>query len=458
MGLTKEEQVGPLGALFNVERSEWGRVLLSGGFFFCVLFGVLMLRPAREAMGVEGGVDRLRTLFLWTAGVSLVVAVIFGGLVSRLDRRKFIPIGFRVVMACLVVFACVRVFGDETSRTRAGVAFYVWFSVFNMFVTSVFWAYMADIWRLGEAKRLYPIIGVGGTLGGLLGASVPWQIGEQLGDNGPAVLMVGAIVLFEIGVRIMRALDQRVVHEQRAGDEPAPTRAIGGTMLDGLSHIARSWYLIGISAYIALIGVTSTVIYFASAELVVDMEDEIAGRLPLFAQLDTLKQLATLLLQLFVTSRLIRAIGVGGTLCVLPVVTVAGFLAVWLAGRGSDGLVWMTFAVFQGLHGACRYAFVRPARETLFSVVPRGEKYKAKTVVDMFVFRAGDVAGLGVERGLALAGVAGFLSLSAAMTPLAGVWAGLAISLGVMQKRRAKKAVDQRAPEVGGGGVHSQGV
>ena len=163
----------------DVARGEWKPVLLSGGFFFCVLFAIMMLRPVREAMGVERGMDSMRSLFYWTAGVSLVVALLFGGLVSRVDRRRFIPIGFRVVMLCLVVFAVARgVMGDDVKR-YAGAAFYVWFSVFNMFVTSVFWAYMADIWRLDQAKRLYPVIGVGGTFGAFLGPMLAGKFGKH---------------------------------------------------------------------------------------------------------------------------------------------------------------------------------------------------------------------------------------------------------------------------------------
>lgn len=439
---------GRVGGLIPVARGEVRATVLAGLFFFFVLFAVMMLRPVREAMGVERGMDELRGLFVLTALVSLVVAILFGGLVSRMDRRRFIPIGFRVVMLCLVCFAVARcVMGDEI-RQHAGRVFYVWFSVFNMFVTSIFWAYMADIWRLDQAKRLYPVIGVGGTLGALAGASVPWTLGERLDGfgpvwmSGPAWLMLFSIVLFELAVRLMLMLDKRMAQDTSGKPRRIP-HAVGGNLIDGLVAVSRSPYLLLIAMYVGMVAVSSTIVYFTGVEFVVDKEEELAGRLGLFAQLDMWKQGATLCFQLFVTSRLIKMIGVGGTLCVLPVLTVVGFTAVWLVGSGSDVLVWGTFAIFQGLHSASRYAFVRPARETLFSVLSEGEKYKAKTVVDMFVYRAGDVAGVGTEAGLKALGVASVGAIAVATMPMAACWVALALGLGVLQKRRAGSPVER---------------
>lgn len=417
-----------------VRRGEWPATLLSGAFFFCVLFGMSMLRPVREAMGVERGMDSMQNLFTWTAIVSLVVALLFAGLVSRTDRRRFIPIGFRVVMLCLGGFMVARgLMGDDVKRHAGGV-FYVWLSVFNMFVTSVFWAYMADIWKLEQAKRLYPVIGVGGTLGAFAGASVPWQLGERLGEHAPIWLMLFAIVVFEIGVRCMLALDKRLDHDARQKRQP---HAMGGSMLEGLAMVARSPYMLGIALNAAFVAISATLIYFAGVKLVADKSEEMAGRIALFAELDLAKQLATLLLQLFVTGHLIRWLGVAGTLCVLPLLTLAGFAAVALVGQGSDAQIWVVFAIFQGLHSAVRYGVMRPARETLFSVVSESEKYKAKSVVDTFVYRAGDVAGARIESALTASAGVTVGSMVMLTAPMAGVWVILALSLGAMQRRRA---------------------
>ncbi len=423
-------KVGRLRSALPVHAGERRAALLSGGFFFCVLFGLSMLRPVREAMGVERGMDSMRILFFWTAGISLLVALSFGGLVSKMDRRRFIPIGFRAVMLCLVCFMVARgVMGDGV-KSHAGATFYVWLSVFNMFVTSVFWAYMADIWKLEQAKRLYPVIGVGGTLGAFTGASVPWQLGEAFGAHAPIWLMLIAVVVFELAVRFMLAIDRLPMQGEKVERQP---HAVGGSMLDGLAMVARSPYMLGIALNAAFIAVSATLVYFAGARLVVDKSEEMGQRLVLFAELDLVKQFATLVLQLFVTARLLRWIGVGGTLCVLPVLTALGFLVVSLTEGGSEAMVWGTFAVFQGLHSATRYAVMRPSRETLFSVLTVGEKYKAKSVVDLAVYRTGDVVGAGVESVVGLT-LASMVMLTA---PMAGVWVILALTLGGMQRRRA---------------------
>lgn len=428
----------------NVARGEWGATLLSGAFFFCVLFGTSSLRPVREAMGVERGMDQLPQLFYWTAGVSLLVSVLFGGLVTTMDRRRFIPIGFRVVMLCLVLFILARAaFGDDVKR-GAGAVFYVWLSVFNMFVMSVFWAYMADIWRLEQAKRLYPVIGVGGTLGAFAGAGVPlvmsskhipdW-IREATLPHAPLLIMGLAIVVFELGVRCMFALDRLPMQGETKSRTP---HAIGGTTLEGFAAIARSPYLMAISLNAAFIAISSTIVYFAGVRLVVDKSEEMAERLWFFAQFDLIKQFATLLLQLFVTSHLLRFLGVGGTLCVLPLLTAAGFGALALMDGASDTTVWVVFAIFQGLHSATRYGIMRPSRETLFSVVSASEKYKAKTVVDTFVYRAGDVAGARIESALTAAAGLTLGSMILLTGPMAGAWVVLALVLGRMQRKRAR--------------------
>ena len=419
--------------LLRARQGELAPLALSAAFFFCVLFGYQMIRPVREAMGVERGMDELQVLFVFTAVASLAVAMAFGTLVHRLDRRVFIPVGFRAVMLCLVVFAALRLgFGDEV-KAATGRVFYVWLSVVNLFLTSVFWAFMADLWSLEQGKRLFPAIGVGGTLGAIAGSSVPWMLSEHIGAPG---LMLCAACVFECGVRFMR----RLVRTQRSqGLTPAqPTGTVTFDrigLIDGLAFIARSPYLVGIGLYIVLIAVSSTFVYFTQAELVVNAEAELVDRIAMFGQLDWLAQVFTLLVQLFVTSRVIRMIGIGGTLGVLPVITLVGFATLWFVSGLEDVEPWQVFAVFavfQALHRAGRFAVARPARETLFSVLSRDEKYKAKVVIDMFAYRGGDVAG--AQLYAVLASVA---ALSVASVPLALVWAGLGAALALGQSRRA---------------------
>jgi len=424
--------------VLGADRPERRAVVISGLFFFFLLFGYYLLRPLREAMGVERGMNDLRWLFLCTCIASLVVTLAFGGLVSRLVRGRFIPIAYRAVMACIIVFMIARAgFGDD-ARIYTGYVFYVWLSVVNLFMVSVFWSFMADTWSLDQGKRLYPAIGVGGTLGALVGSLVAWNMASMIG---PIWQMGLAVVCFECALRSMKQLD-RATDMQRGGKEPIrDTSSIGGNWIDGAIAVLRSPYLLGIGFYIALISVSSTLIYFTQAHIVVNAAEELESRIALFAKLDVWAQLATLLVQLFITRELIRRLGIGMTLAILPIVIVLGFTALsWTAGR--EGIepwqVFAVFAAFNAIQRATRYAIIRPARETLFNVVPKEEKYKAKPIVDVFLYRGGDAAGVGVEQGLVVLGI-GLGGLAMATAPLAVLWISLAYALAIAQNRRAER-------------------
>lgn len=437
--MTRGNTGGWLSGALRVRRGEGGVVVLSGLFFFLLMLGYFLIRPVREAMGVQRSMDELRWLFVTTCGASLVVTLAFGSAVSRLDRSRFIPLAVRAVSACLVCFAALLVALDGAAGVRVGYAFYVWLSIVNLFMVSVFWAFMADVWTLEQGKRLFPSIAVGGTLGALLGGLVAWR---AAGAMGPAWLMLTAAGLFELAVRVMGAIDARsgrAARRERA-DRVAGGGRIGGWWWDGAVAMARSPYLLGIGCYIVLMAVSSTLLYFTQARLVVDASSELSERVALFGQLDMWTQAATLLAQLFVTGRLIRLVGVGWTLAVLPLVTVAGFAALAWVSRIEGVEPWKVFAVFaafNAVHRATRYAVARPARETLFGVLPASEKYKAKPIVDVFVYRGGDVAGVGVDRWLAGAAV-GLGGVALAAAPLAVVWCGLSLALAWGQKRRAE--------------------
>ena len=436
----------------NFRPGELPLGLLAALFYFCVLSGYFFLRPVREAMGVSRGMDELRWLFLVTSISSLVIVLLFGGVVSRLDRRRFIPVGYLFVIGCLFVFSALLIVDAgagggligsdlETGVARGvGYTFYVWLSVINLFVNSLFWAYMVDIFNVDQGKRLFAFIGIGGTLGAIVGG---WATNVVSGMTEsvylPAGLMLTGAALFGAAIAVMLTLDRWALRSRhsRLGEVGGTARAspraetaqIGGTFWEGAAAVVTSPYLLGIGGYIVLLAISNTMIYFTQANIILEATDTFSQRVGGFAQFDMLAQIATLITQMFITTRLIRRLGVGWTLTVLPLVTVAGFtvLAVWP--------IFGVMAIFQALHRATRYAISRPARETLFSVVPPAEKYKAKPVVDVFVYRGGDVAGAGIDgalRGLGLA--LGWVA--AATVPLVVIWGALSVALGRAQTRR----------------------
>ena len=437
--------------LMNFRRGELPLGVLAALFYFCVLCGYFFLRPVRDAMGVSRGMDELRWLFVVTSLSSLVVVLLFGGVVSRLDRRKFIPIGYLFVIACLFAFSALLIFdagagggliGSDAETVVArgvGYTFYVWLSVINLFVNSLFWAYMVDVFSVDQGKRMFAFIGIGGTLGAIVGSTSTDVIsGMTESVYLPAGLMLTGAALFGAAIMVMLSLDKFATRSEhstlsaRGGGVTADQQhreQIGGSFWDGATAVATSPYLLGIGGYIVLLAISNTLIYFTQANIILDNTDTFSQRLGSFAQFDMLAQIATLITQMFITTHLIRRLGVGWTLTILPLVTVTGFavLAVWP--------VYGVMAIFQALHRATRYAVARPARETLFSVVPPAEKYKAKPLVDVFLYRAGDVAGAGIDGAFRALGLAlGWVA--AATVPLAAVWAVLAVGLGKAQTRR----------------------
>lgn len=431
--------------------SELGMVLLSGGCFFFLLFGYFLLRPLREAMGVERSMGDLRWLFVITSVISLMIALGFGGLVSRLDRKRFIPIAYRVVMGCLVLFIAAHLLLDDQSKLYTGYVFYVWLSVINLFMVSVFWGFMADIWTLKQGKRFYAAIGVGGTLGALLGSNFVWWLADV---TGPAIQMGIAIVMFECSVQTVRLIDRRShagLQVEPSTSQPESSKPeeqdsskdhrVGGNWWDGMGALVRSPYLLGIGCYIVFLAISNTLIYFTQANLIIKASDELNERISLFAQLDMWTQLATLMVQLFVTVHIIKRLGIGIALMLLPIVTVVGFASLaWVTNKPGieSWQVFAVFAAFNAIHRATRYAVIRPARETLFSVVSTSQKYKAKPIVDVFLYRGGDVAGAGVENAIAAAGI-GLAGMAMVTMPMAVIWGGLSIALAMTQHRKAQE-------------------
>ena len=449
--------------ILNIKKEELPLAVLSAVYFFCILCGYFFLRPVRDAMGVARGMDELRWLFVGTAVVSLLFVLAFGGIVARTNRRRFIPIGYLFVIGCLIVFSGMLIadgaaggglIGTDTETPVAryvGYVFYVWLSTINLFVNSVFWAFMVDIFDVRQGKRMFAFIGIGGTLGAIAGG---WATNVISGMTDsvylPAGLMLTGAVFFGLAIVVMLTLDRLVFGSQRsqltadgaaieghqrAGDrDVAGEGGIGGTFWEGAQAVVRSPYLLGIGAYIMLMAISNTLIYFTQALVISNNTDTFSELVAGFALFDVLAQVATLFVQIFVTTHVIKRIGVGWTLVILPVVTMTGFaiLSAWT--------VFGVMAVFQAVQRATRYAVSRPARETLFSVVSPSEKYKAKPFVDVFLYRGGDVAGVGVDGMFAALGLT-LAWVAAAAVPVAGVWAVLCLALG-----RAQQAKDTGSP------------
>jgi AAA family ATP:ADP antiporter len=445
-----------LARFLNFRRGELPLAALSVLYHFCVLCGYYFLRPVRDAMGMSSGMDNLRWLFLVTSFVSLGIVLAFGGVVARTNRRKFIPIAYLFVIVCLLGFsglliADARAGGGligtdaETALSRGvGYTFYVWLSGINLFVTSVFWAFMVDLFDTDQGKRMFGFIALGGTLGASLGGMATSFIsGLTESVYLPAILMLIGAAFFGAAILVMLTLDRMALKSEHskhsadaplaAGQESDSGERVGGSFWDGATHVAKSPYMLGIGLWVVFMAISNTMIYFTQANIITETADTFSQAISGFAQFDMWANIATGLTQLFVTTRVIKKLGVGWTLAILPIVTMSGFavLAVWP--------VFGVMVFFQAMHRATRYAMSRPARETLWSVVTPADKYKGKPVVDVFLYRGGDVAGVGVDSAFAALGLTlGWVA--AATVPLAGGWVMLSNALGRRQQQKTESA------------------
>jgi AAA family ATP:ADP antiporter len=439
---THRESAPPAGVWRTVLSLQPGEARLlawAGGLFFCVLCSYSMLRPVREAMGIARGVDELSWLFLATLGATLICNPLLGSLINRFSPRVFIPIAYRILAVSLVAMFVLFSAGFEgEARAMLSRVFFVWLTVYILFATSLFWAVMVDVFSLEQSKRLFGLLGVGGTLGAITGAWATSQLAEQVS---PAYLMLGAAGVLEAGVlcfrMLMRCADRTGTAPSRQQAVPTPPAGkhqpdpeLRGGALAGIVHVFQSPYLAGVCLYIAAIAVSSTFFYFAQARIVDAAAPDDATRSAMFARIDFWSQCATLTIQVFATGHLLRKLGVGLTLTLLPLISIGGLAA--LAFAPALG----TLIMVQVAHRAGRFALARPARETLFTVVSREDKYKAKSFVDTFMFRAGDVAGALADRGLASAGLA-VASMTGLLVPFAAGWGLLGVYLGAAQRRQA---------------------
>ncbi|MGH6628838.1 MAG: NTP/NDP exchange transporter, partial [Burkholderiales bacterium] len=366
----------------RVEASEVTAMLWSFGYFFSLLCAYYILRPVRDEMGIQGGVENLQWLFTGTFVAMLVSVPVFGWVSSRLPRRQMLPIVYLFFVVNLLVFFLLMQGGVALQFTAQ--AFFVWISVFNLFVVSVFWSFMADFFSNEQARRLFGFIAAGGSTGAIVGPSLTVTLAPMVG---PALLLpVSASFLLGAMFCIQR-LSARTPSHQSGKAPVAPVGAdkpLGGGIFGGITLLLRSDYLLGITLYVVLYTMISTFLYFQQAYIVSASISDSGSRTALFASIDLAVNALTLFGQVFVVGRLIARFGLTVALVVLPVIAAVGFVVLGIYP------VLAVIVALQIIRRAGEYAITCPAREVLFTVVTREEKYKAKNVIDTLIFRGGD--------------------------------------------------------------------
>jgi AAA family ATP:ADP antiporter len=406
---------------------ERAAALWSFGYFFTLLAGYYVLRPLRDQMAITGGVRNLPWLFTATFVTLLVAQPLYGMLVAKLPRARFIPIVNHFFVANLALFWLFLTLQIDTALVAR--MFYVWVAIFSLFSVAVFWSFMADIFTADQGTRLFGFIGAGGTAGALLGPVLTRWLSVPLG---PTNLLIVAMVLIEAAVFCVWRLEHAATARETS---PSPTQdeRLGGSAFAALPELMRSPYLLAIAAWISLQSFCATILYFEQIHIVAAEVQDAGAQTRIFANIDLAVNSLVLVTQFLATGQLLKRFGTGVTAAALPAVYVAGFLAVFIAP---------TLAVILAAQIAQRwihFAFANPARQVFFTVLGREEKYKAKNLIDVVIYRGSDALYGWVFDSLQILGLK-LATIALVAAPVSAVWLILSAVLGRAQENRAKLA------------------
>src|SRR4051812_29431989 len=410
-------------------------------YIFSVLSSYYIMRPIRDQMGIAGGVNNLQWLFTGTLIGMLALNLPFAWLVTKLPRSRFIPITYHFFALNILLFAIALLVADQEQAVWVGRIFFIWASIYNLFVVSVFWQLNVDLFNPAQGKRLFGFIAAGATVGAIVGSGLTAGLARYVSQT---FLLIGAAILLEIAVfsvgRLAR-LSPRLHRQPTAAPEQwRHEQTIGGGMWAGIINAVRSPYLLGVSTFMLLFAITSTLLYFEQASIVSRSFSDRGAQTAFFASIDLAVNVLTLVTQIFLTSRIVRWLGVGMALALLPAMTMLGF------GLLAVVPTLVVIVGFQVLRRASNFALTRPAREVLFTVVAREARYKAKAFIDTAVYRTGDQVG---AWSYALIGALGFGVTQAAAVAviLSAAWLANSLWLGKRQDALARQDIDDARVE-----------
>jgi AAA family ATP:ADP antiporter len=380
----------------KVEPRETAAVVAAFCLFFFVLGSYFAVRPVRETVATLLGRDRVADLWLYTALFAILIVPLYGWLIARFRRSILLPWVYGVVAVILGVIG-FNIQMDE-SNLRVGTFFYVWISVLNLMLVSVFWSFLLEMFSAEQTKRLFGFIAAGGTFGALVGPLIARLLVDSIGNSG--VLYVGSVGFLGaiICQRILIGIWNRERSERMAETPDGPTTAadagLGGNPFAGIFIVLRSPYLLGIASFVVLLSAVNTFLYFEQLRIVTETFEDTTRRTEVFATIDFVVQSLTIFSQLFLTGRIASKLGVRTLLTFVPVLMVIGFLLLSIFN------VFGMIAALLVLRRWGEYAFIRPGREMLWGSLDTESKYKAKSFIDVPVYRAADYVGAQAKTAL----------------------------------------------------------
>jgi AAA family ATP:ADP antiporter len=419
-----------LGRVMPATALERKAALWSFAYFFTLLAGYYVLRPLRDQMAIAGGLKALPWTVTAIFLTLLVAQPLYGALVARLPRARFIPVVYHFFAFNLLAFWLALTWGVGTVTVAR--IFFIWVGVFNLFAVAVFWSFMADLFTSEQGKRLFGFIGAGGTAGGLLGPTITIGLSVPLG---PTNLLLVALLFLELAVWCVYRLERTT----RAPGGPQPeTRQLGGSAFAAIPELIRSPYLIGVAAWVSLLSFCATILYLEQAHIVAAMVHGAGAQTRVFASIDLAVGILTLATQAFVTAPLLKRISTGAAAAALPAVYIVGFAV--LAIAPGLAAVMVTQIVQRWVH----FAIANPARQIFYTVLGREEKYKAKNLIDVVVYRGSDAAYTWVYDSLQLLGLK-LAGIALCAAPVACLWLILSGMLGRTQESRAARLANAAA-------------
>lgn len=396
--------------------------------FFLLFTSWYTIRPIREAMGIARSADDLPWLMLGTVVLSLLCSPLIGRLVTRYSRVVMARVVYRFLAINIGLFYVALVVAPnwfpytESVRAAIGHGLYVWVSAFSVLIGSLLWSLLAEVFSPNRSKELFGFVAAGCSLGGIVGSAVTLFAVGELESRGLNVLhlLLFAALLLELAARSVGGIVQRAPDAVR---KTMSTEPLGGSAWEGFGLTLRSPYLLGISGYILLYTTTGTFAYLIQGSIVEQYRAEMGGRIQAFAWIDLATNSATILLQVFAVRRLVKFAGVAVALAILPLLSAAGFVWLWAVPT------YLTIVLFQVVRRSANYGLARPSREMLFTVLSPEEKYKAKNLIDVGLYRAGDAGASMFAKALGAAGF-GLAGLAAIAVPISLVWVALTPLLG----------------------------
>jgi AAA family ATP:ADP antiporter len=416
-----------LDRILGIERHEYVAVVWSFAYFFYYI-----LRPVREAMAVGSGPDTIPYLFIGTFVTMLVATPIFGWVASRFPRRTFLPWVYLFFISNILIFWFVfsRAVDAGEEYVWLGRVFFVWLSVFNLFVVSVFWSFMADIYSREQGRRLFGVITAGGSIGALLGGAITSSLVTKIGFQNLMPISAGVLL---IGVFCIGRLKKWVhrEHEEEITETVESEKPLGGNPFAGITHLLSSKYFLAIAISSVIASLLGTALYMFAADLVETAIPNSDERTQFFSNMNVAQNALALIAQMFLVKQVVTRFGIGRSLLLFPLASVIGFAI--LAMDPTLAAV----AVLTVARRALGFGFTKPSTDMLYSVVTPEEKYKTKNFIDTAVYRGGDVVGTWSIKLMSILGL-GIAGISLAMLPFAVVSAVVALWLGRDYKRRAR--------------------